>query len=273
MTPATPMKLGDYFQKCTLSTVRVRRTAVGAPDAGESFQWFNRMLASAISTRPRAAEPAFHRFRISDYLANPIRSKRSQSVADNSRAQEHQQPVKPASGPSEPMLGPAHFKQESEHELESAPPPSTRSTESFQSNRDLETPVGEGSVRAKIKQTIRRAAQKYGLPANLIQAVIQAESDFRVGAISPAGAQGLMQLMPETAKELGVDSPLDIDQNIDGGSRYLRRMLDLFEGDVEHALAAYNAGPGAVRRFKGVPPYRETRRYIQKVLDFKSRLG
>ena len=107
------------------------------------------------------------------------------------------------------------------------------------------------------------------MPTGLLKGVIRAESNFQVNAVSHAGAQGLMQLMPGTAKELGVDNPFDIEQNIDGGARYLRKMLDSFGGDVKVALAAYNAGPGAVDKYGGaIPPYQEPDRYIDRVLRF-----
>jgi soluble lytic murein transglycosylase-like protein len=127
------------------------------------------------------------------------------------------------------------------------------------------------SVRQKIDQSVKKAAIKYRLPSQLIKGVIEAESNFQVSATSPKGAQGLMQLMPETAQELGIDNPFDIDQNIDGGARYLRKMLDLFGGDIKLALAAYNAGPGAVERHKGIPPYLETRRYVDRVVKLARR--
>ena len=121
----------------------------------------------------------------------------------------------------------------------------------------------------KIKNSILKAAQKYDLPANLINGVIRAESNFQVKAVSQAGAQGLMQLMPDTARELGVKNPFNIEENIDGGSRYLRKMLDSFGGDLKLALAAYNAGPEAVIKYGGkVPPYRETQQYVKRVLRF-----
>ena len=118
-----------------------------------------------------------------------------------------------------------------------------------------------------ITTNIRQAARKYDLPVTLIENVIQAESNFQADAVSPAGAQGLMQLMPATARELGVTDAFDVSQNIDGGSRYLRQMLDRFNGDVKLALAAYNAGPGAVERHGGnVPPYKETQAYVERIL-------
>jgi hypothetical protein len=113
-----------------------------------------------------------------------------------------------------------------------------------------------------------QAAKKYLLPDSFVRSVMKAESAFQPNAVSPKGAIGLMQLMPDTARELGVD-PRDPDQNADGGAQYLRALLAKYEGDPDQvllALAAYNAGPGAVDRYHGVPPYRETREYILRVL-------
>jgi soluble lytic murein transglycosylase-like protein len=105
------------------------------------------------------------------------------------------------------------------------------------------------------------AADKYGLPRNLVRSVMSAESGFIAEAVSPKGAIGLMQLMPDTARDLGVD-PNDPVQNVDGGTRYLRDLLLRYDG---HALAAYNAGPGAVDKYNGVPPYAETINYIGRI--------
>jgi len=112
---------------------------------------------------------------------------------------------------------------------------------------------------------IRTAAKQYDLPISLIKAVITAESAGNAQAKSHAGAKGLMQLMDGTAKDLGVTNSLDPKQNIMGGSRYLRQMLNSFKGDLTLALAAYNAGPGNVNKYKGVPPFNETQNYIKKV--------
>ncbi len=113
---------------------------------------------------------------------------------------------------------------------------------------------------------IREAEVRYRLPPGLMQALVWAESRFNPMAISPAGAAGLAQLMPATARELGVHNRHDPVQNIDGGARYLREMLDRF-GDVHLALAAYNAGPGAVARAGGIPRNRETPAYVTSVLQ------
>lgn len=114
-------------------------------------------------------------------------------------------------------------------------------------------------------EPINRAARQHGVDPALIRAVIHAESAFRPNALSPKGAQGLMQLMPATAKDLAVQDPLIPEQNIDAGVRYLAQLLAEHQGNTRLATAAYNAGPGAVRRHQGVPPFAETRTYIERV--------
>jgi len=129
------------------------------------------------------------------------------------------------------------------------------------------TPVSPASpVANNYEPLITRAAAEYQLPPALLRAVIHAESNFRADAVSPKGAMGLMQLMPGTASGLGVSDPFDPVQNIEGGARYLRQLLDRFGGDQRLALAAYNAGPGAVLRYQGVPPFPETRQYVDRVM-------
>jgi soluble lytic murein transglycosylase-like protein len=122
------------------------------------------------------------------------------------------------------------------------------------------------SLFPQLDEFIGPAASKYGVAPELVAAVIWAESSGDPKAISRRGARGLMQLMPATAKELGVLRLEDPRENVDGGTRYLRQMLDAHAGDVSLALAAYNAGPDAVRRHKGIPPYRETREYVGRVI-------
>jgi len=119
---------------------------------------------------------------------------------------------------------------------------------------------------ADAMQAATQTAKPSGVDPALVQAVIQAESGGDPKAVSQAGAMGLMQLMPETAHDMGVADPFDPAQNVAGGTRYLQQMLDRF-GNVPEALAAYNAGPGAVEKHGGIPPYTETRHYVQRVLD------
>lgn len=131
------------------------------------------------------------------------------------------------------------------------------------------------SEQGNLDQVIRYYAQRFGLEVALLCAVIKVESDYDPRAISSKGAMGLMQLIPGTAADLAVSDPLDVNENIRGGCQYLKQMLTQFSGDLDLALAAYNAGPNAVRRYNGIPPYQETINYVRKVkyyLDvFRSR--
>jgi soluble lytic murein transglycosylase-like protein len=121
-------------------------------------------------------------------------------------------------------------------------------------------------VNATLNELVQTAAQKYHVDPKLVAAVAEVESGGEQSAVSPVGAIGVMQLMPDTAAALGVN-PYDEQQNIEGGAKYLHEMLDTFGGDVRKAVAAYNAGPQAVREYGGVPPYSETQNYVNKVLD------
>jgi soluble lytic murein transglycosylase-like protein len=130
------------------------------------------------------------------------------------------------------------------------------------------SPLAAGGSSTQYDAQINAAAQKYGVDPALLKGLIKQESGFNPNAGSSAGAQGLTQLMPGTASSLGCTNPLDPAQSIDAGARYLRQQLDTFGGDVRKALAAYNAGPGAVQRYGGVPPYAETQDYVQKVMSY-----
>ncbi|MFW2389340.1 MAG: lytic transglycosylase domain-containing protein [Polyangiales bacterium] len=113
---------------------------------------------------------------------------------------------------------------------------------------------------------IDEAAQLYKLPDSFIRAVMRVESDFNPKVVSRAGAMGLMQLMPKTARSMGVADPFDARQNVLGGARYLRILANRFKGDLVLTVAAYNAGEGAVQKYNGIPPYKETQRYVRRVL-------
>ncbi|WP_444659203.1 lytic transglycosylase domain-containing protein [Caproiciproducens sp. R2] len=121
--------------------------------------------------------------------------------------------------------------------------------------------------KGSMEDIFQTAAQKYNLPVNLLKAVAKVESGFDADAVSSCGAQGVMQLMPGTAASLGVENPLDAEQNIMGGAKYLSQMLDRYDGDTKLALAAYNAGSGNVAKYGGIPPFKETQAYISKVLN------
>lgn len=126
----------------------------------------------------------------------------------------------------------------------------------------------ETGEKLTVQDVVQRYANFYQLDQALVNAVIKVESDFNPNAVSRKGALGMMQLIPKTARMLNVKDPLDPEENIRGGSRYLRMMLDQFKGDLDLALAAYNAGPTAVRNYGGIPPYSETIRYVDKVKHY-----
>lgn len=127
-------------------------------------------------------------------------------------------------------------------------------------------PIARNLPQGQIETLIDKYAQKNDLDKDFVKALIKQESGFKADAKSHCGAMGLMQLMPGTAKTLGVDNAFNPEENIAGGTKYLRQMLDKFNGNKELALAAYNAGPGAVQKYGGIPPYNETKNYVKNII-------
>lgn len=141
----------------------------------------------------------------------------------------------------------------------------TTSVKKTDSSSDFSSFLGESKSMDDIFQ---QAADKYNVPVELLKAVGKAESNFNAKAVSRCGAQGVMQLMPATAKELGVTDSFDAEQNIMGGAKYISRLLKKYDGNTRLALAAYNAGSGNVAKYHGIPPFEETQNYVKKIMNY-----
>ena len=126
--------------------------------------------------------------------------------------------------------------------------------------------------RTQIDELIKEYSQKYGLDSDFVKAVVKQESGFNEKATSKCGAMGLMQLMPGTAKALNVNDPYNARDNIEGGVKYLKGLMDRFGGNMKLALAAYNAGPNAVKKYNGIPPYNETQNYVKNIMSMYQRI-
>lgn len=133
--------------------------------------------------------------------------------------------------------------------------------------------ISKSQYNNRFDSYIKEAAQKYEVDTDLIHAIISVESSYDPDAVSPKGAIGLMQLMPQTAKNYGVHDIFSVKENIEGGTRYLKHLLRRYDGNIELSVAAYNAGEAAVDKYNGVPPYKETRRYVEKIYRYYDKRG
>lgn len=263
------MKIGDYFERLRYASVRDKNKCLDKDSGFSPVNKFEGILSSCRFALKKTKNLESRGLRVSDYLTNPVQVRPS----GKSRNRSDFQKIGTTYGSA-----PANSRELSKYMDVSKKSAITEIKQRRNSRpiRMLEADIlkesDDISHRKEIDRSIKEASSKYGLPTCLIKGVIKAESDFRVRAVSPAGAQGLMQLMPGTAKELGVKDPFDIDQNIDGGTRYLKKMLELFGRDVKLALAAYNAGPGTVNRYSGNVPYRDTMIYVERVLKYSRQL-
>ena len=269
MVSHRPLTIRDYLAQSgtTKDITRHPKTPSHHPDAASDP--FTRLLTSSMHRTKRSLTPSVKGLTAVDYLANPI--------AVNQRAQRKNNHTTPITNLKE--IGPNPLVSSAEPSASPANPTAGETTGTI----SIERPSRQVNTRSSIHSNasnsemidlcIREAADKYNIAPNLIRAVVKAESNYKINAISRAGAQGLMQLMPDTAKELGVNDPFDIRQNIDGGTRYLRQMLDLFDGDIRKALSAYNAGPGNVIKYGGQVPFSETKQYVSRVLKTAYRSG
>ncbi len=248
------LTIQDYFKPGVDARPQPKTSNGAKMDSRVVDSPFSRALAAASAS---AAEKP-HGLSIQDYMQRRIRSHAVAAIGGVPVSLSSPRPL-PAAG----LETPANRKILSDA---TAPPGASIADQGPQGN----TPAAE---KHRILDSINKAAACYGLPPALIKAVVKAESNYQIRAVSPAGAQGLMQLMPATARELGVTDPFDIDQNINGGAQYLRNMLDQFDGDVHLALSAYNAGPGTVARYNGAVPYAETRAYIQRVMRYAEEIS
>ena len=270
MATGNHLTVRDYFDQVLVGRSARRNDLSPHKLDGYCNRTFHQILAAHGNRRLDQNNLKPTGLTVVDYLKNPVRVKcqfNHQPALTSSEKKETKMDTAPTSPTGKP-------DEDNKAKSTSLSGGNRKSRQTIPPSASTSSPKQTGSNdKLIIEKSIRKAARKYDLPTDLIRGVIKAESNFQVNAVSSAGAQGLMQLMPGTAKELGVDNPFDIEQNIDGGACYLRKMLDSFDGDIKVALAAYNAGPGAVEKYGGnVPPYQETERYIDRVLKFSKQV-
>jgi soluble lytic murein transglycosylase-like protein len=266
MSSENHLTIRDYIDRAMGGRPRNKKGPSSIRTRSSSAKGFHQILTSRSAPRSTRAREKSGGLKATDYLARPVHTKNK--IKSRSAIAPGKKPIANTDiFAGHPALRASKVSAKKTAAL-SQPIKNDVSHLRSAGLRSLHKQVGTNEQQ-KIKNSILKAAQKYDLPVNLINGVIRAESNFQVKAVSHAGAQGLMQLMPDTARELGVKNPFNIEENIDGGSRYLRKMLDSFGGDLKLALAAYNAGPEAVIKYGGkVPPYLETQQYVNRVLRF-----
>ena len=269
MSTGNHLTIRDYFDQVHFGRT-LNKNVYSAQSADPSgSRTFHQLLTFFGNQQSRDHNNNPNGLTITDYLSHPVRVKCHYNYqvlspsSNKKKADADKAPLSTAKIPAEGSTDGAAERSHIKSFLLTASESSSTAPTRTDSNDSI-----------MIEKSIRQAARKYNLPANLLRGVIRAESNFQVKAVSQAGAQGLMQLMPGTAKELGVDNPFDIGQNVNGGARYLRKMLDSFGGDIKVALAAYNAGPGTVNKYGGqIPPFQETEQYVDRVLRYSNKMA
>jgi soluble lytic murein transglycosylase-like protein len=256
MSVVRPMTIRDYLDP--------QRAAGGGSKTekadGRRTSSFSEILKQHATMRTSGQTDGL---RIADYMARPVLTRYSPKALPDLTERTDSEPTSPQANAGPRKSGTIRFL--GQDAVERFP---VRGSLPAVSRNAPGRYRAQGPSNDMVERSIQEAATRYRLSPALIRSVIRAESDFQPDAVSPAGAQGLMQLMPGTAEELGVTNPFDVRQNIDGGARYLRQMLDQFGGNLKLALAAYNAGPGAVTKYNGQVPYPETREYVKRVVRF-----
>jgi len=269
MTTGNHLTVRDYFDQVLFGSTATRKSFSPGKAESSDNRTFNQLLTSYGNQQINNNINKPNGLKVADYLSNPVRVKCHYNYRILPASTEKKDAAVDKALPSTANI-PA---ENSTGNTTARAQLKRKPLQAMKSSACLATQPGLNES-LMIEKSIHKAARKYNLPAGLLRGVIRAESNFQVKAVSHAGAQGLMQLMPGTAKELGVDNPFDIEQNIDGGARYLRKMLDSFGGDLKVALAAYNAGPGAVEKYGGqIPPYQETKKYVDRVLRFSKQMA
>lgn len=274
MTLKTGMTVEDYIRKTstTYRTVTVSGEKK-QPDSASDTQ-FSGVLSTFKKPAPTTEQKSFKGLSVVEYLARPVsaRVERQPDAAGKiekkiGESTQSKTPESDKAASQPPQANPSKPEGTSTRQNDGVFKTDTKPDIDIQTKDVSSIDNSFSSGNAHIDSAIDQIAEKYGLPSDLIHSMVQVESNYKVNAVSPAGAQGLMQLMPATAKEMGVTQPFNIRQNIEGGARYLKKMLETFNGNMKKALAAYNAGPGTVKRYNGDVPYPETRSYVKRIMS------